>query len=313
MHKLAIPFLIAVGTVGLISPGHAQQVSTQESIRVGTFDSRAVAIVYYQSEGQRQYRRGLRERYEAAEEAGDEWRIMQMDALFPALQHRMHQQGFSTGSIREIMETISGSLAEVARDAEVSAIVSKWEIPFASEAVELVDLTPQIVALIDPGERALGVVEDLEANPPVPMEQLLAQEEGGRSVAEAIRPIIDEQGVEAGVERYRELQAETVQHHRKLREARQEEYDFSEGQLNDLGYRYLTQGQIEVAIELFELNVEAYPDAFNTYDSLGEAYMEAGQTELAVQNYKRSLELNTGNENARDMLKRMEAGGTDEG
>ena len=70
MHKLAIPFLIAVGTVGLISPGHAQELSTQESIRVGTFDSRAVAIVYYQSEGQRQYRRGLRERYEAAEEAG---------------------------------------------------------------------------------------------------------------------------------------------------------------------------------------------------------------------------------------------------
>lgn len=282
-------------------------------MRVGTFDSRAVAIAYYQSEGQRQYRRDLRERYEAAEEAGDEWRIMQMDDLFPALQHRMHQQGFSTGSVREIMETISKSLPAVAREAEVSAIVSQWEIPYSSEAVELVDLTAQIVALIDPTERALRIVEELEANPPVPMEQLLVEDEGGRSVGAAIRPTIDEQGLEAGIEHYRELRAAAVQHHRELKEARREGYDFSEAQLNDLGYEYLTQGESEVAIELFKLNVEAYPDAFNAYDSLGEAYMQAGQIELAVQNYQRSLELNAGNDNAREILKRMEVEGADDG
>jgi tetratricopeptide (TPR) repeat protein len=59
------------------------------------------------------------------------------------------------------------------------------------------------------------------------------------------------------------------------------------------------------------LNVEIYPDAFNTYDSLGEGYMEAGQNELAIQNYERSLELNPGNDNARQMLGRM--GVEDEG
>jgi tetratricopeptide (TPR) repeat protein len=280
---------------------------------VGTFDSRAVAIAYYQSEGQRQYRRDLSERYEAAEEAGDEWRIMQMDDLFPALQHRMHQQGFSTGSVREIMETISKSLPAVAREAGVSAIVSRWEIPYSSEAVELVDLTAQIVALIDPTERALRIVEELEAVPPVPMEQLLVEDEGGRSVGAAIRPTIDEQGVEAGIEHYRELRAAAVQRHRDLKEARQEDYDFSEAQLNNLGYEYLAQGESDVAIELFKLNVEAYPEAFNTYDSLGEAYIEAGEIELAVQNYERSLELNAGNENAREMLKRLEAERADEG
>ena len=313
MHKLALQFLMAAGTLGLISVGSAQEPRSPETVRVGTFDSRAVAIAYYQSEGQRQYRRDLSERYEAAEEAGDEWRIMQMDDLFPALQHRMHQQGFSTGSVREIMETISKSLPAVAREAGVSAIVSRWEIPYSSEAVELVDLTAQIVALIDPTERALRIVEELEANPPVPMEQLLVEDEGGRSVGAAIRPTIDEQGVEAGIEHYRELRAAAVQRNRDLKATRQEDYDFSEAQLNNLGYEYLAQGESDVAIELFKLNVEAYPDAFNTYDSLGEAYMQAGQIDLAVQNYQRSLELNAGNENAREMLKRLEAERADEG
>lgn len=115
---------------------------------------------------------------------------MQLDALFPALQHRMHQQGFGTGSIREIMQTLSAEIPRVAEDDGVSAIVSKWELPYWSETVELVDLTPQIVALIDPSERALGVVESVKASAPISMEQLLAHEEGGQSIAEAIRPVI---------------------------------------------------------------------------------------------------------------------------
>lgn len=313
MRKLITYFAIAFCTLGLISTGHAQEPSESGSMRVGTFDSRAVAIVYYQSEGQRQYRRDLGAEYAAAEEAGDEWRRMQLDALFPALQHRMHQQGFGSASIREIMDSISDELPEIAREAGVSAIISKWEIPYSSEEVELVDLTAQVVALIDPSERAIGVVEDLRATSPVPMQQLLLQEESGRSIGEAIRPVIDESGVEAGLERYRELREMAVRHHRELKDTRREDYDFSEGQLNDLGYQYLSEGEIEIAIEIFKLNVEAYPDAFNTYDSLGEAYMEAGQTELAIQNYERSLELNPGNDNARQMLMRMGGGGEGEG
>ena len=42
------------------------------------------------------------------------------------------------------------------------------------------------------------------------------------------------------------------------------------------------------------------------YDSLGEAYMENGDKELAIQNYKKSIELNPANQNAVEMLKRLE-------
>jgi tetratricopeptide (TPR) repeat protein len=81
---------------------------------------------------------------------------------------------------------------------------------------------------------------------------------------------------------------------------------FSENRMNALGYRYLQSGKVPEAIELFKLNVTAYPEAANTYDSLGEAYMAGGDKELAIKNYSRSLELNPGNTNAAEMLKRLE-------
>lgn len=122
------------------------------------------------------------------------------------------------------------------------------------------------------------------------------------SIARFIRPVIDEHGVNAGIEHYWEL-----------RESAPEDYDFGEWALNDLGYHYLERGKTEVAIAIFQLNVEVYPDDENAYDSLGEGYMEAGQRELAIQNYRQSLELNPGNDNARQMLQRMGADVEDEG
>lgn len=83
-------------------------------------------------------------------------------------------------------------------------------------------------------------------------------------------------------------------------------YYFDEGELNRAGYRLLGENRIEAAILLFRINVETFPQSFNVYDSLGEAYMADGQREPAIANYKKSLEINPRNDNAREMLKRLE-------
>jgi pimeloyl-ACP methyl ester carboxylesterase len=79
----------------------------------------------------------------------------------------------------------------------------------------------------------------------------------------------------------------------------------SENTINQLGYRYLLQGKIKEAVELFKLNILFYPDSWNVYDSLAEAYMTDGNKELAVKNYEKSLELNPENSNAVEMLKKL--------
>jgi tetratricopeptide (TPR) repeat protein len=82
-------------------------------------------------------------------------------------------------------------------------------------------------------------------------------------------------------------------------------YQINEGTLNSLGYRLLGGNKIQDAVEIFKLNVEIHPDYANGYDSLGEAYMKAGNNELAIQNYQKSLELDPGNNNAKEMLEAL--------
>ena len=116
-----------------------------------------------------------------------------------------------------------------------------------------------------------------------------------QTIVDVILQTITDKGLDAGVALYRDLKTK-----------QNNVYDFSEPELNRLGYRLLQSGKQKEAIEIFKLNVAEYPGAFNTYDSLGEAYMASGNTELAVLNYKKSLELNPNNSNATTMLKRME-------
>lgn len=79
------------------------------------------------------------------------------------------------------------------------------------------------------------------------------------------------------------------------------EYD-----LNDSGYKLLNQGKFQEAKAVFQLNVKLYPESWNVYDSLGEAFMKNGEKDLAIKNYQHSLQLNPDNENAKEMLKRLE-------
>ncbi len=90
-----------------------------------------------------------------------------------------------------------------------------------------------------------------------------------------------------------------------LKEEKEDEYDFSEGQLNNLGYHYMGKGDLNKAIAVFELNIEAFPYAFNVYDSYGEVLLEQGKRDKAIQNYKKSIQLNPDNDNGIRVLKDM--------
>jgi tetratricopeptide (TPR) repeat protein len=82
-------------------------------------------------------------------------------------------------------------------------------------------------------------------------------------------------------------------------------YVLSEGEMNALGYRYLSAGRLDEAIAVFTLNVEAFSESSNVYDSLGEAYMMAGKKELAIKNYEKSVEIDPQNTNGIRMLEKL--------
>ena len=94
-------------------------------------------------------------------------------------------------------------------------------------------------------------------------------------------------------------------HYQKIADRWGYQVKVPEQTLNQIGYLLLNQEKLDEAIQIFTRNVKAYPTSSNVYDSLGEALMKKGDNPAAIKNYKKSLEINPGNENGKEMLKKM--------
>jgi CubicO group peptidase (beta-lactamase class C family) len=116
-----------------------------------------------------------------------------------------------------------------------------------------------------------------------------------RSIAEVLSKIAVEKNVAAAIAEYRKLKA-----------ANSPTFDFSETELNTLGYQLVGLKRLKDAIEIFRLNVEMFPTSANPYDSLGEAYLADNQKDLALVNYKKATELDPANANALLIVRRLE-------
>ncbi len=96
-----------------------------------------------------------------------------------------------------------------------------------------------------------------------------------------------------------------IAHYNDLKEKRTSLYNFGERALNDFGYEVLNDDP-KGALKIFKMNADAFPESWNVWDSLADGYMKAGDLEKATEYYMESLELNSGNQNAKDMLKKIQ-------
>jgi len=83
------------------------------------------------------------------------------------------------------------------------------------------------------------------------------------------------------------------------------EWNFEE-RLNTIGYALMTGKRINDAIKVFELNTKENPQSGNAYDSLAESYFTDNQFEISKENYLKSLKLAPDNNNAKEMLKKID-------
>jgi len=81
--------------------------------------------------------------------------------------------------------------------------------------------------------------------------------------------------------------------------------NMDEWTINSLGYQYLSDENLAMALALFEYNTSQYPESANAWDSLGEIYYKIGNCELGIKAYHKSLFLNPHNQNARIMIDKL--------
>jgi len=152
-----------------------KEVPAKETLRVGTFDSRAIAVAYLRSEPVEQLVSNHFEKLNKAKEEGDEKLVKELEALGQAYQQVQHQQGFSTASVAEYLEKVKAELPKIAEDAGVDIIVSKWEVIYRNPSIEIVDVTSHLVKLFNPDERTLEIIEELLEQAPMPLLDLLIE------------------------------------------------------------------------------------------------------------------------------------------
>ena len=160
----------------IIPTAQGTATTTQEKIevlRVGTFDSRGIALAYGRSarpDCLLAKVAELRNEYEQARKAGNEDRMKELEMEPPALQEQIHKQVFGGAPIDDILALIKDDLSKVAEAASVKLIVS--DVLHSSPGVELVDITKEMCAPFEPDGETLKMIKQVIATPPVAESEL---------------------------------------------------------------------------------------------------------------------------------------------
>ncbi|MHB1037622.1 MAG: hypothetical protein ACYC35_05740 [Pirellulales bacterium] len=169
-----VAVLAVVGSLAIVSQAVAQapgEKAEKVKLRVGTFDSRAVAVAYARSEPFKREIAQLMQQHKEAKAAGNAEKVKQLEAEGEARQKRLHIQGFSTGSVDNILAKIKDQLPAIAKEAGVDVLVSKWDVVYQTPTAECVDVTARMLKPFHPDEATLRTVEELKKHAPISLEE----------------------------------------------------------------------------------------------------------------------------------------------
>lgn len=114
----------ALMALALAPSGCTQHKTARE--RIGTYDSRAVAVAYTGSTPQVQKMKELTAQMKQARAAADTSGIAQLEGEGRAWQAQLQQQGFGTASVDDLLTNLASELPAIQQAAGVTTLISKW-------------------------------------------------------------------------------------------------------------------------------------------------------------------------------------------
>ena len=135
--------------------------------RIGVYDSRAIAICWFQSQEGQKDLMSLREEFNSAKAKGDSVQAKKLEEKGQLTQRILHDKGFGRGSVAEIIEKKLNELKELAKKEKLMAICSKWELNFSSPDVETVDITMNILDMFKATDKVKKMVEEMKGIEPI--------------------------------------------------------------------------------------------------------------------------------------------------
>lgn len=99
-------------------------------------------------------------------------------------------------------------------------------------------------------------------------------------ITQLLHELVKTEGVDHALKKYETLKAQEA-----------DKYDFSFGQLNNLGYQLLGEKRGGDAVKIFKTNLEAFPHMIRPYYSYGHGLLKTGANEAAIAAYTTGLKI----------------------
>ena len=157
---MAIVVLLVAGGTDLVA---------QTKMRIGVFDSRAVAIAHGNSPERGEYVSKLQSELAKAKLAEDGVRAKEIEAKGKSAQILAHLQAFSTSSVSDILQKHKSEIYRIAIEMDVAAIVSKFELIYFRGGMEKVEVTARLVEMFKPGPQAQKWIKEITKQNPLPL------------------------------------------------------------------------------------------------------------------------------------------------
>ena len=174
-HRFGVLSIALVVLATMVFRPAQFQDAADESIRIGVYDNRAIAIAYASSRfnpvGEKM------KEFEAARERGDEVTIRDLEAWGQAHQRQLHRQGFGRVPVADLLEHVKEALPELAARLDLDAIVFEVDhlAPGATEpepAAPEVDITMDLGMLLDPPETAIRNAKEVVKHPAIDLDEI---------------------------------------------------------------------------------------------------------------------------------------------
>jgi hypothetical protein len=168
--------LLALSLVngGWLAAGEAVVPTNAPSVRIGVYDSRAVAYAWFWSKEHQTDLERQRQAIKAAHDAKDTSLARKLDKALVEQQQSIHQQVFSGAPPTEALAVIQIRLPELLRQAGVSVLVSQWDAPAlgAYKSAVQVDVTELLTREFNPDEKRLEVIRQIRSKPLVAVDRI---------------------------------------------------------------------------------------------------------------------------------------------
>lgn len=133
---------------------------------VGIYDSRCVAIAYYNSQIHENILKEKMAERDKARESGDTKTVKELESWGNKMQKRAHLQGFSTEPVDELLTCVSDGIERIKTEKKLDRICSKWL--YKGDMEKTIDITNDMVMLYDPPAKSLESIAKMKGIQPYP-------------------------------------------------------------------------------------------------------------------------------------------------